>query len=227
MKEKHIDKQGKNIYLNHIEQDEWNDLQAYHIESKLAWRNIAIIAIIALMLVSIYAMYLINQDKHKTLIFEKDNLGNVTALGIATKTFNVDNKMIAHQLYNFIVALREAPLDVSLKRRNIELVHKMVDPKIRDAVDKLLIEQYVKARDKQITVNVTSLKPLEGGKSWEITWQEVLMNENSGIVGTSNWSTIITFKRLDIVTPDVEIINPIGLFITYLHPAEDIMSKGL
>lgn len=220
-------RQQKNVYLNHIEQDEWNDLQAYHIESKLAWRNIAILAIIALMMVALYAMYLINQDKHKTLIFEKDNLGNITALGLATRTFNVDNKIVAHQLYNFIVALREVPLDVSLKRRNIEIVHKMIEPKIRDAIDKLLIDQYVKARDKQITINVTSLKPLEGGKSWEIAWQESLMNEAGKVLGGSSWSTIVTFKRLDTVAPDVEIVNPIGLFITYLHPVEDISSKGL
>lgn len=218
---------NKNIYLNHIEEDAWNDLQAYHIESKLAWRNIAIIAIIALMLVSIYAMYLVNQDKHKTLIFEKDNLGNITLLGIATKTFTVDNKIIAHQLYNFIVALREVPLDITLKRRNIDIIHKMIDPKIREAANRLLIEQYVKAGDKQITINVTSIKPLEGGKSWEIGWQESLINPAGNILNSSNWSTIITFKKLDIVAPDVQIINPIGLFITYLHPVEDIASKGI
>lgn len=217
----------KNVYLNHIEQDEWNDLQAYHIESKLAWRNIALLAIIALMVVAIYSMYLVNQDKHRTLIFEKDNLGNITALGLATRTFNVDNKIVAHQLYNFIVALREVPLDVALKRKNIEIVHKMIDPKIRDSIDKLLIAEYLKAKDRQITINVTSLKPLEGGKSWEIAWQESLMNEVGKVLDTASWSTIVTFKRLDTVAPDVEIINPIGLFITYLHPTEDISSKGV
>lgn len=219
--------ENKNTYLNNLEQDEWNDLQAYHIENKLAWRNMAILAIIALMIVSIYAMYLVNQDKHKTVVFEKDNAGNVIALGVATKTFNVDNKIIAHQLYNFIVALRESPLDVSLKKRNIEIVHKMIDPKIRDMVDKLLIEQYVKARDKQIAINVTNLKPLEGGKSWEIDWQELLMGVSGHLENQNSWSTVITFKRLDSVAPDVEIINPIGLFITYVHPTEDITNKGI
>ena len=216
------DKLSKNAYLQNIEEDEWNNLEAYHIESKIAWRNIAIIAIISLMLVAIYAMYLVSLDKHKTVVFEKDNLGNVTVLGIATKTFNVDNKIIAHQLYNFILALREVPLDVNLKRRDIEIVHKMIDPKIRDYVDKLLIAQYVKARDREIIVNVTSLKPLEGGKSWEVSWQESLSNEVGTVEEVSTWSTIITFTRLDTVSSEMEIINPIGLFIRYVHPVEDI-----
>jgi len=216
------DKAEKNAYLQNIEEDEWNNLEAYHIESKLAWRNIAILAIISLMAVAIYAMYLVSLDKHKTVVFEKDNLGNVTVLGLATKTFNVDNKIIAHQLYNFILALREVPLDVSLKRRNIEIVHKMIDPKIRDYLDKLLIAQYVKARDKEIMVNVTSLKPLEGGKSWEVSWQESLGNQVGTVEEVSSWSTIITFTRLDTVTPEIEIVNPIGLFIRYVHPVEDI-----
>jgi len=211
-----------NVYLSHIEQDGWNDVQAYQIENATAWRNIAVLAIIALVFVSIYAMYIASQDKHKTLIFEKDSVGNITTLGLATTSFNVDNKMIAHQLANFILALREVPLDVAVKRRNIDLVHKMIDPKIRTAVDQMLINQYTAAKDGQIVVEVNSIKPLSGNKSWEITWSEVASNSMNNVQAATTWSTIITFTRLDTVMPAVQIVNPIGLFITYLHPIQDL-----
>lgn len=211
---------ANNVFLSHIEQDGWNDIQAYHIENESAWRNIAILTIIALVVVAIVSMYLVNQDKHKTLIYEKDSLGNITFLGLATTTFNVDNKVVAHQLANFIVALREVPTDIAVRRRNIDLVHKMIDPKMQEAVDKSIIGQYTIAHETNILVDITSVKPLEGGKTWVISWTERL---SSGV--TTNWSTTVTFKKLDTVEPNVQLINPIGLFITYIHPVEDINDK--
>jgi type IV secretory pathway TrbF-like protein len=210
-----------NVYLKHIEQDGWNDIQAYHIENSMVWRNIAIIAIIALAVVALLSMYLVNQDKHKTLIYEKDSTGNITFLGLATKTFNIDNKVVAHQLANFITALREVTPDIAIRRRNINIVHKMIDPKIQEALDKMIIGQYTKAENNQILVDITSIKPLQGGKSWVINWVEHISNTSS----TTNWSATITFELLDTVEPDVQLINPIGLFVGYIHPTEDIPFK--
>ncbi|MFN7094934.1 MAG: type IV secretion system protein [Burkholderiales bacterium] len=220
--------QEENVYLSHIEQDAWNEIQAYHIENKSAWRNVAILAVLALVLVAVGAMYMVNQDKHKVLVFEKDSLGNITTLGLATTTFKVDNKMIAHQLANFVIALREVPLDVALKRRNIDMLHKMIEPKLQTVIDQMLIEQYTKAKDEQILVNIKSIKPLEGGKSWEISWQESPANLLNSTEGITSWSTSVTFSRLDTVDPSVQLVNPIGLFITYIHPVQDIMTnKGI
>jgi len=218
---------NENVYLSHIEQDSWNDIQAYHIQNESAWRNIAILAIIALLIVAVYAMYMVNQDKHKVMVFEKDSLGNITTLGLATKSFNVDNKIVAHQLANFIVALREVPQDSGLKRRNIDLVHKMIDPKIQSVVDQILIEEYTVAKDSQVVVNINSIKPLEDGKSWEISWTEKKFNQSNNLGnGVSNWSASVTFKRLDVMDPAIQLVNPIGLFITYIHPVEDISDRG-
>jgi type IV secretory pathway TrbF-like protein len=217
-----IDTSTENVYLKHISQDSWNETQAYHIENESVWRNIAILAIIALAVVSVYAMYCVNQDKHKTLIFEKDSLGNITTLGLATKTFNVDNKVVAHQLANFIRNLREIPLDINVKRRNIDMVHKMIDPKIREQVDRMIIAQYAKTHDGLILVEINNIKPLEGGVSWQVNWEERVMENGATTSGVTTWSSVIAFKRLDSLEPNVQLINPIGLFITYLHPTEDI-----
>lgn len=217
---KNIKTDNKNVFLSHIEKDDWNNLHAHHIEREIVWRNVAVLAIIALVIVSVVSMYLVNQDKHKTLIFEKDNLGNLTLLGIANKTFNVDNKMVAHQLASFIVALREVPTDVAVRRRNIDIVHKMIDSKIQQTIDKKILEQYTKAGGGEILVDIKSVKPLQGGKSWVISWVEHLDNEQD-----SNWSTTITFECLDNLTPNIQLVNPIGLFITYVNPTEDIAEK--
>lgn len=219
-----MNKDRDNVYLNQLEQDGWNAIQAYHIENESAWRTVAILALLALALVAVFAMYLINQDKHKVVVFEKDSLGNISALGLATKTFNVDNKIIAHQLANFILAFREVPRDSGLKRRNIDIVHKMIDPKIQTEVDQMLIAQYTKAGDYAIMVTLNQIKPLEGGRSWIVNWseQEALAEGNSTV---NNYSSVITFMRKDNVEPQIQLINPIGLFITYLHPVEDINDK--
>ena len=214
----------ENVFLSHIEQDEWNDIRAYHIESASVWRFIAIFAILALMVVASYAVYIVNKDQHKVVVFEKDSLGNITTLGLATQTFAVDNKIIAHQLASFIFALREAPKDTTLKRRNIDIVHKMIDQKILDQVNQLLINQYLAAKDGHISIEIKRIVPLEGGKSWSIYWSE----EGGGrALKRQNWSSIVTFTRLDTVDPAVQIVNPISLFITYLHPVEDVNDASI
>jgi type IV secretory pathway TrbF-like protein len=166
-------------------------------------------------------MYIVNQDKHKTIIFEKDNNGNLITLGLATKTLNVDNKIVAHQLVNFITALREVPQDINVKRRNIDLVHKMIDPKLRKPIDQIIIDQY--SKNKTIMVTLKSIRPMQGGSSWQIAWDEKIF-DNSGVnlESTVGFSSIVTFKRLDNPALDVQLVNPIGLFITYIHPVQDI-----
>ena len=227
MKFKRQNSEQENVYLSHIEQEGWNDIRAYHIANESAWRIVAILAIIVLMIVAVYAMYIVNQDKHKTLIFEKDSLGNITTLGLASKTFNIDNKIIAHQLANFIVALREVPKDTMLKRRNIDLVHKMIEPKIRAQVDRLLIEHYTMVADKQIVVEVSSIVPLEGAKSWSVHWFEETLNSNGESVKRQNFSSVITFSKANIIDPETQLANPIGLFIIYIHPVEDIHDAAM
>jgi type IV secretory pathway TrbF-like protein len=215
----------QNVYLHQLEKDGWNDVQAYHIENESAWRSVAIIAICALVIVSIFAIYMVNQDKHKVLVFEKDSLGNITTLGLASKTINVDNKIIAHQLANFTIALREVPKDAVLKRRNIDIVHKMTDPAIKAQIDQMFITQYSKYIDTVIAVNLNQIKPLESGKSWEISWseQEVLADGSTG--KTTNFSSVISFIRKDSLDTKTQLVNPIGLLITYIHPVEDINAK--
>lgn len=217
---------AQNSYLYHIAQDGWNDLQAYHIETANAWRVVALFAIVALIIVSGVAMYMVNQDKHKALIFERDSIGNLQALGLATKTLKIDNKIIAHQLANFIIAVREVPQDVTVKRRNINIVHKMADTKLRNFLDQMFVKRYAQAKDGGVLVGIDNIKPIEGGNSWEIRWHE---NPSTNILGmvVSYWSAIVTFKRLEVSDADVQLINPAGIFITYFNPVEDISDKAL
>ncbi len=215
----------QNVYLHQLEKDGWNDIQAYHIENESAWRSVAIIAICALVIVSTFAIYMVNQDKHKVLVFEKDSLGNITTLGLASKTINVDNKIIAHQLANFIIALREVPKDSVLKRRNIDIVHKMTDYAIKAEIDQMFIAHYSKYIDTVIAVNLNQIKPLESGRSWEISWSEETVLAD-GVAGkTTNYSSVISFIRKDSLDTKTQLVNPIGLLITYIHPVEDINAK--
>ncbi len=218
---------SQNVFLKHIEQDEWNDIQAYHIENESLWRFIALWAIFALMVVSGYAMYIVNKDQHKVVVFEKDSIGNITTLGLATNTLSIDNKMVAHQLANFIYALREVPSDIGQKRHSINIVHKMSTNKIRKQIDELLINQYAIAQNNQIRIEINRIIPLEGGKSWTIYWREEMINANNDVLKRQNWSSVVTFIKADTVDVATQLINPIGLFITYLHPVEDINNANM
>lgn len=213
-------KRSNNVFLRHIEDDHWHDIRVYHVENEIIWRNAAIIMLFMLVSVVIIAMYFVNEDKHKTIVYEKDDRGNLTLLGIASKSFNVDNKIIAQQLASFIVALREVPLDINLRRRNIKLVHSCLDPKLIPNINKMILDQYNKAKDDSLYIELLSIKPLAGNNSWVISWKE-LNNKNE----VSYWSTTITFSRIESVDKNIQLYNPTGLFIKYINPVMDINSK--
>lgn len=219
--------EDKNVYLHHIEQDSWNELHAYHIENQAMWRNLAILAIIALVTTAIYAMYVVNQDKHKIIVFEKDGLGNISALGIATNTLKIDNRIIAHQLVNFVLGLEEVPQDINIKRRNITLVHTMIDPKLKRQMDTMIINQYNRAKDGTVNVVINSVRPLEGGRSWQLVWVEKIYDSSgTNIVKTNHFSAIITFKQVNLAKIEDQLINPAGIYITYFNLVEDIVDNG-
>ncbi|MCE3269153.1 MAG: VirB8 protein [Burkholderiales bacterium] len=210
-----------NVYLKHIEQNGWNDMHMYHIENQAVWRNLAILTIFALVIVSVWAMYIVNGDKHRAVIFEKDSQGNLITLGLATETLRVDNKVVAHQLINFITSLREVPQDINVKRRNIDLVHKMIEASLRKQIDQMIIDQY--SKNKIIMIIVKSIRPMQGGNSWQIVWEEKYLDNNSNnLENTLSFSSVVTFKRLNTDSLDIQLINPIGLFITYINPTQDI-----
>lgn len=215
-----MSKKNSNSFLKHIEEDHWHDIRVYHVENEIIWRNAAIIMLFMLVSVVIIAMYFVNEDKHKTIVYEKDDRGNLTLLGIASKTFNIDNKIVAQQLATFIVALREVSLDNNLRRRNIKLVHSFVDAKLIPMINKMILEQYNKARDDILYIELISIKPLVGNKSWVISWKEA-NNKNE----VSYWSTTLTFIRVDSVDQNIQFYNPTGLVIKYINPVMDINSK--
>ena len=174
---------------------------------------------------SIIALYIINQDKHKILVFERNNSGSLSALGIATKTLKIDNLLIAHQLVNFVMAIREVPYDVNMKRRNIDIVHKMSDNKLKEYFNKMFIDRYLKLKNSEVAVEIYSIKPLGNSMSWEIRWHETINYDhqiNTTNVFTKNWSAVITFKIMELNDIATQIVNPIGLDIVYFNPVEDV-----
>lgn len=217
----------QNAYLASIERDSWLDINSIYIERSSAWRNLAILAIIMCLIVSLSALYLISIDRHKVVVFEKDSKGNLTALGLTSQTMNIDNKIIAHSLVNFIIALREVPPEVNLKRRNIDIVHKMVDANYVSTVDKLIIKQYIAANELSVSVTITSIKPLANSNSWQVNWQENTLSPDGSSISVLSYSSSIHFKLLPVEDTDTQIVNPIGLFVDYIAPVQDINDKDL
>lgn len=214
--------QVKNSYLAHIEQASWNDIQAYHLTKEITWKILAIISVISLLIVSIVSIILINQNKHKVLVFEKDNLGNLSTLGIATKTLSIDNKILAHQLANFIIAIREVPKELSIKKRNISLVHSMVAMANIEYFDKLIINQYHSASGRGVVVTINRIKPIIKDKSWEVNWQEKIDNDR-GINDIKYFSANIVFSlATEVLYPEIQLLNPTGILISYFNPVADI-----
>lgn len=220
-------KNEANTFLESIEYKGFSDLRAYHIANERSWRFFAFIAIFAMIIVSAYAIYTINQDKHKVIVFERDNDNSLIALGIASKSLKADNKLLAHQLALFISALREVPLDNYIKKRNINTIHKMVIPKIKNQLDNMLIKSYSENRDKAVNVVIDRILPLQGNKSWSIHWHEETYSTSGELLNSASYSSIVSYVFEQSMDTETNLINPLGMFINYINPTQDINDANL
>ena len=212
---------NNNSFLKNIENDYWFDSRAYHIENEIFWKRIAFICVFITVTIILISTYYVNQDKHKVIVYEKNSLGDLTLLGLASETLKVDNKIIAHQIANFITALREVPSDINLKKRNIDIVHKMIVSRMFTNIDQLIINQYKLAYNGKISIVINKIKPFEGGRSWIVNWMEYQTLQDGTILKPKNFSSVVSFTRNENIDYKLQLVNPIGLFITYIFPVED------
>ncbi|MCX8515274.1 MAG: VirB8/TrbF family protein, partial [Burkholderiales bacterium] len=86
-------------------------------------------------------------------------------------------------------------------------------------------DQYLKAGRGKILVMIKQIKPFENDKSWLISWLEQLYTPEGNMIRQQNFSSVISFHQNNNIDNQMQLINPAGLFISYINPVEDISDE--
>ncbi len=176
-----------------------------------SWKFIALFSNLVTLVAVIGCIYAANLPNVVPFIFKEDGSGGLTAMGIANQRMQVNNQMVANQLGSFIVALREVPASVEIKKRYVTRVQMMSSHALfHNVLTKMLKDSYLKTGNTEVLVTFKSIMPLSKN-TWEIDWTEA--NTNGTSLG--NFKAMITVElSKEFKNSSALIFNPLGLVIT-------------
>ena len=197
---------------------EWAERYGDYVSSARNWRLTAILSLVTTAALAADNWHLANQAKSIPYIVERDRLGNVLYVGVATRDSAMSPLIVKAALQSWIVNARSIISDPFAERHNIDLVYSFLRQG-SDAYRMLTAwyadrQPFLLAQTKEVAVDIESVLPLSPS-TWQISWTETEAAHSGDQPQVSHWVARITFTQSPPVadTPAAE-RNPIGLEIT-------------
>lgn len=181
---------------------------------KSSWKVMALFSNFITLVAVCGAIYLGQLPDVIPMMFMQDGSGRLTALGLANEPMKIDNKMLANQLSEFIISLRQVPTSVEIKTQYVTRIKFMSTPTL--FVNKfapMLTQTYKDAAGKEIIVHPTAIYPVGKNNTWEIDWYETIDEQKIG-----SFIAIVSMDRSkEFKSAEAMVYNPLGLVITDIN----------
>lgn len=188
----------------------FRDLRANDKVTRAALTNIIYFLLLVILVLVIGITIIGTQSKIKTMVFMSDSKGALAYGGFAEDKLKITSPMIANQLADYLIALRQIPQDMDLKNAYLLRVKAMSTPELfNSSIIPMIKQRYANLKGNTIKVTVHSILPI-GKYSWQIDWDEVSGN-NPKVKYKGN----ITFM----MNPNINdqrllLINPLGIIVS-------------
>ena len=186
------------------------------------WRIFGLIGL-AIGVIGVSGMiYIGSQAKFVPMIFYTDAQGGMQYGGVVTNRLKITQPMLANQLADYIVALRQVPLDVELKSQYMRKVKMMTKEALfNNGLIPVFTERYNSYLGKTLKINVRNTIPISKD-TWEITWDEV---SNNILIGT--FKGMITFTINSTITDTAILLyDPLGIVVNDININQEINHQG-
>lgn len=208
----------ENPYLT--SRKDWNEKIGREKASAAMWRMFAFLMFIPVILSIAGMIYASQLPDVVPFIFKEDASGGITPLGLPNTKFRAENRYIANQLSEFIVALREVPSSEGMRKISVHHVKMLADPVLfQKRLGTMLREEYaeVGTNEKLVTIKTILVQPNDK-YTWEIDWTELLTGgtpvEYKALINYAQLSsfgtdpTELMWNPLNIVIKDIT-LNPV------------------
>ncbi|MCX8515283.1 MAG: VirB8/TrbF family protein [Burkholderiales bacterium] len=179
-----------------------------------SWKFIAWFSNLITIIAVIGCIYAANLPDIVPFIFKEDGSGGLTAMGIASQEMHVNKQMVANQIGLFLIALREVPASVEIKKRYVTRVQMMSTQQLfHNVLAKMLKESYLRVGNGEVFITLKSIIPITKN-TWELDWTEAGANGNS--LGEYKATLTIELSK-EFKNSSALIYNPIGLVVTDIN----------
>ncbi|CCG39038.1 conjugal transfer family protein [Xanthomonas citri pv. mangiferaeindicae LMG 941] len=203
----------------------WTDKLEKSESDKRAWRWAAVAGYALSVLLAGGLIAVSNRPPPKPLIARINTDGAAQVLGYATPNYTPGQAEIRYFLKHWVELVRTVPLDPVVVKSAWSEAYSFMTPA---SANKLNAEARVpgstmsKVGQETVTTQVTSVVPVSAD-SYQVRWIETSFTDQGQVKERSTWTSTFTVKQSP---PDrkIELINPLGLFITDFNWQRDIGS---
>lgn len=207
----------------------WDAREGEIIEQNYNLRRITAGLVLTIVILGAALGYKTFSENYLVYVVETDiKTGEVRNVGTINQMENYkpDDQVYAYFIRQFVLNTRSLPLD--------EVVYKQ---QLRDAYAFLtkdgasLLDQYLKQEKRTpgrqtVQVNVTSILPMEGGKSYQVRWNEISYARGGSGSGdgrtTASYTGVFTVEHIKSEDKQQIAANPLGLYISDFRYEKDM-----
>ncbi|ATS24836.1 type IV secretory pathway, TrbF protein [Xanthomonas citri pv. fuscans] len=203
----------------------WTDKLEKSESDKRAWRWAAVGGYALSVLLAGGLVALSNRPPPKPLIARINTDGAPQVVGYASPNYKPGPAEIRYFLKHWVELVRTVPLDPVVVKSAWNEAYSFMTPA---SANKLNAEARVpgstmsKVGQETVTTQVTSVVPVSAD-SYQVRWVETSFTDQGQVKERATWTSTFTIKQS---TPDpkIELVNPLGLFITDFNWQRDIGS---
>ncbi|MBQ4469330.1 MAG: conjugal transfer protein TrbF [Synergistaceae bacterium] len=223
--EERVKKQLDNPYIS--ARAEYGDRYGAAANEAARWRQISFLMLMLCALFGFLMIWMASQNKVVPYVVQVDKQGYTVAIRPAEESSNADNRVIIAALGRFITNFKTAVLDPYAQRYLIDQVYNYIGSgsQAESVVNNFYRENnpFAEGRDYTRSVEIHSILPIGGGNnSWQILWLENMVR-NGEIQGSTEWRAIMSIKISPVRELSAVIKNPVGIYVTELNMAQDII----
>jgi len=204
-------------------QQAWNFRMAGSYAELIAWRSMAILEAVIIILTLYFSFtHIVEPKLLPFVVVEEKATGKVEFAGrIQGQTITITDRMYINYFHTFIDNLRTITAEPALMKKNLIKDYFFIMPSAKPTLDDIIRESnpFEKA-DRQVVVDLDyEVEQKMGENTWRLQWSETSYKSGMAFNKVIK-SGIFTTTRGETSSDEAANANPLGLFITSFSIAD-------
>lgn len=204
----------------------WDEREGEIIEQNYNLRRILLLFGVVIVMLGAGLTYKATSDYSTVYVVETDiKTGEIRNIGTAAKMNNYQptDQMYAYFIKQFVSNIRTVPLDEVVFKNNLNEAYGFVTTNGASILqDKLQNDgTFAKLGHSTVQVEFTNILPMDGGKSYQVRWNEVEYGMGNGKKVVTPYTGVFTVEIIKAKKKEQLDVNPLGIYITDMRWEKD------
>lgn len=203
----------------------WDAREGQIIEQNYNLRRITVGLMVTIVLLGGALCYKAFTENYLVYVVETDiKTGEVRNVGTVSQMENYKpgDQVYAYFIRQFVTNTRSLPLDEVVYKKQMRDAYAFLTKDGARVLENMMAQEKRQPGRETIQVAVTSVLPMEGGKSYQVRWQETHLGGSSNKSTTDSYTGVFTVETIKSDDKEQLQANPLGLYISDFRWEKDL-----